>query len=312
MWIFKAYFAEDREYFEYDATGVQGYPAITKEQPLLESLLSFLELDLTSVEPKVEEICENWDQFFKTGSRSNSDRAMILLSELRQQHIYFQLEYLRCFAQLSQQNLMSEMVENLQRLPEQLLTYQKQIQCFFDQVLDIDQVGREIQMRMRENYCCNQPVSTDLFSFRPVPVAVEAMPLVGYVDVLYPNDIRDFIDFSLRECVRRQMPVRRCKSCGRYFPLTVRVTAEYCSRPTSSGRLCRATGAIQTWTEKRKEDDVFQLYRREYKRRFAWIKAGKITEEEFYHWSEAARAKKKECGSGILSLDKFKEWLKNS
>lgn len=57
---------------------------------------------------------------------------------------------------------------------------------------------------------------------------------------------------------------------------------------------------------------MFQLYRREYKRRFAWIKAGKITEGEFYRWSEEARAKKKECDSGIISLDKFKEWLKNS
>ena len=89
MWIFKAYFAEDREYFEYDAMGVQGYPATQKEFPFLESLLSFLELDLASVEPMVEETCENWDRFFDTGDRSNSDHAMALLSEFGQRHIYF-------------------------------------------------------------------------------------------------------------------------------------------------------------------------------------------------------------------------------
>ena len=312
MWIFKAFFAEDREYFEYDTMGIQGYPATQKEFPFLESLLSFSELVLAPLESLVLESCENWDRFFETGDRSNSDHAMALLSELGQQHIYFQLEYLRCFARHSQQKLMPEMVENLRQLPGQLAAYQKQIQCFFDRVLDIDRVGRDTQAWMKENYYYNQPLSAELFAFRPVPVAVEAMPRVGYVDVLYPNDIRDLIDFSLRECVRRQMPVRQCKNCGRYFPLTVRVTAEYCSRPTASGRPCRATGAIQTWTEKRKEDDVFQLYRREYKRRFAWIKAGKITEEEFYRWSEVARTKKKECDSGVISLDKFKEWIKNS
>ena len=53
-------------------------------------------------------------------------------------------------------------------------------------------------------------------------------------------------------------------------------------------------------------------YRKEYKKRFSRIKAGRITNEEFLAWGERARAKKRECDEGTISLDEFREWLENS
>ena len=69
---------------------------------------------------------------------------------------------------------------------------------------------------------------------------------------------------------------------------------------------------VREWAESRRSDQVFQEYRREYKRRFAWIKAGKLTEEQFAAWHKAAKARKKDCDREIISLDEFKSWLKNS
>ena len=98
------------------------------------------------------------------------------------------------------------------------------------------------------------------------------------------------IDYSLRSCVERGITVRRCKNCGRWFPQTGRVSAEYCERPVASGQqTCREAGAFQQWTKKQSDDPVFKAYRKEYKKRFAWIKAGRITDEQFYAWSEQAR-----------------------
>ena len=57
-------------------------------------------------------------------------------------------------------------------------------------------------------------------------------------------------------------------------------------------------------------DDLFKLYRREYKKRFAWIKAGKISQEDFYVWSEQAREKKDACEAGAMSVEEFAAWLK--
>ena len=111
--------------------------------------------------------------------------------------------------------------------------------------------------------------------------------------ILQPNTVRDLIDFSLKECVMRGVPVRRCRNCGRFFPLTGRVTAEYCSRPNSERKPYRNTGAAQKWEDSHKDNAVFKEYRREYKRRFAWIRAGKISEEDFSIWSKMEQSKKR-------------------
>lgn len=121
------------------------------------------------------------------------------------------------------------------------------------------------------------------------------------------------IDYSLRNCVERGITVRRCKNCGRWFPQTGRVSAEYCERPIARGQqTCREMGAFQQWTKKQSDDPVFKAYRKEYKRRFAWIKAGRVTDTEFYDWSKQAREKKAECDSGTISLEEFTAWLKHS
>lgn len=62
----------------------------------------------------------------------------------------------------------------------------------------------------------------------------------------------------------------------------------------------------------RGSDTVFKEYRREYKKRFAWIKAGKILPEDFYAWGERAREKMAECEEGKLTLKEFSDWLKRS
>ena len=57
---------------------------------------------------------------------------------------------------------------------------------------------------------------------------------------------------------------------------------------------------------------MFQIYRREYKKRFAWIKAGRIEPDAFYAWSEQAREQKAAREAGTISLEEFTAWLKNS
>ena len=85
--------------------------------------------------------------------------------------------------------------------------------------------------------------------------------------------------------------IQRCKNCGRYFAQTGRVSAECCERPVPDGQQhCRDIGALKQWTLRQACNDAFKVYRKEYKRRFAWIKAGRISDEDFYAWSEQARA----------------------
>lgn len=205
---------------------------------------------------------------------------MQALGELGARHIYFQLLYLRCFDRKAAGSLEPRRAEELRLLPAQLKVYQEQARIFLERILDIDRVGREVRQNTRTAYFFDKPHDPDLFHFEPVPASFGVIRNGECGEVLYPNTIRNLIDFSIRECVRREIPVRRCRSCGRYFPITGRITAEYCSRPSSSGKLCRSTAPVRKWAESRRSDQVFQEYRREYKRRLPCIAFARTVESK--------------------------------
>ena len=107
--------------------------------------------------------------------------------------------------------------------------------------------------------------------------------------------------------------MRMCKNCGHWFALTGRPNAEYCEvTRDSKGRTCKEIGAIALWNRNKSGDEVFKVYRREYKKRFAWIKAKRIDPAVFYEWSAMAREKKDACERGELTLEEFQAWLKLS
>lgn len=309
MWTFKMFFQDDGEFFEYDPFGMQGAAGTEKALPFLESLLSFLELDPTDWKPLVQQASSYLGQFTSTGDAAYIDHMMQTLGELGARHIYLQLLYLRYFERRATKSLEPQMAEELRLLPAQLKAYQEQAQLFLERILDIDQVGRAVQQNTRAAYFFDQSRDDSLFGFEPIPVSFGVIRDGVCGEILFPNTLRDLIDFSLRECVKREIPVRRCRNCGRYFPITGRITAEYCNRPGVSGKLCRSTAPVRKWTESRRSDQVFQEYRREYKRRFAWIKAGKYTEEQFAAWHKEAKTRKKDCDREDISLDEFKEAL---
>ena len=134
-----------------------------------------------------------------------------------------------------------------------------------------------------------------------------------FAEVLRQNSIYDLIDFHARECIKREVRLRRCKNCGRYFAIQIRSTAEYCDRVIDErGRTCKDVGAIALWTKNKKTDTLFNDYRREYKKRFARTKVGKYDTESLYAWGALSRAKVEQCRAKEITVEEFHEWLENS
>ena len=321
MWYVKMYFSEKRELFQCDASGIQGVPSVDREFPFLESLLTFLEMDCGELTPILQRIADRWGRLITEFDRDAGTEAMVELGQLKSRHIYLELLYVRWYDRFSRIGIYGDrgsaedeqMLAELRDLPEQLLLYQKQVQRFFDLVLDVDSAGRDPQQQAAKNYLHDSPRDPSLFRFRPIPLSFEPVEPGRCSPVLYSASIPDMIDYSLRSCVERGITVRRCKNCGRYFPQTGRVSAEYCERPVARGQqTCREAGAFQQWTKKQSDDPVFKAYRKEYKKRFAWIKAGRISDTDFYAWSEQAREMKKKCDRDVITLEEYVEWLKNS
>lgn len=70
------------------------------------------------------------------------------------------------------------MAEELRLLPVQLTAYRKQAQIFWERILDIDQVGREVRTNMREAYLFDCPGTLPSFVLSQLPSALESSEAV--------------------------------------------------------------------------------------------------------------------------------------
>ena len=99
---------------------------------------------------------------------------------MKSQHIYLELLYVRWYDRFSRMGVFSDrgspedqqMLEELKALPELLPQYQKQVERFFDLVLDVDGAGRDPQQQASQQYLYDAPRDPELFAFRPIPLVL--------------------------------------------------------------------------------------------------------------------------------------------
>lgn len=318
-YIFKTYIDGGREYYEYtDAADRE--QTIKKDFPFPESLMSLLYMDIWELEPITKRMDKALLAFYQSGAKDDLQVVAAGLDELASRHVYFELLRLDWLERLDMvdstaprdfQDLLPH--KKISHLCSSIDTMQKQIKGLIAQVLDMDGEKKSVSEKMVAYYNAEGGDTLNTFQFQPHSMSFEVIDHKVFAEVLYPRDIYDLIDFHVRECVKREVRMRVCKNCLRYFAVTGKASTEYCGRICDSkGRTCREMGAINTWTQRKQGDEVFKEYRREYKKRFARINAGRLTKSAFYAWSEEARRRKEDCDSGAISPEEFSRWLKES
>ncbi len=316
-YIFKTYITAGREHFVYG----NHFEQTKKDFPFLECLLDLLYLDVWKYEPLIKDMENLIRKIYQNDDVSYINQMRDRLNQLAGAHIFFEqtrLEWMRrldLIGTAHNEKLVDLLpIKELTHIPSAIDDMQRQIKRIFEMVLDIDKGNKPVQERMTSSLRYEKTNSRRTFEFAPsLPLHFEATGYDTFGEVLYPRDVYDLIEFFLREAIKREQRMRICKNCGRYFAIARRSTAEYCERPIDAkGRTCKDMGSIIQWTKDRADDEVFKIYRREYKRRFARIKAGRVTAQEFYAWSEQARDKKAECDAGTITLEEYQQWLKDS
>ena len=292
----------------------------TRNAVFPESLISFLYLDMEQMRPTLRRLSDGVRRVIAEKNREESERVYQLFCDLSNAHVYFELLRLEWKLRLDRawymgyefpQNFLQ--VEYLDELPDRLLTLQRQALDLLTQIWVKDTSEKSVDEKMTACYLAAEQAGKELFCFRPQRMSYELLYQETFAEVLCPETVYDLVDYHLRECLKREIKMRVCKNCGRLFAVTGHGGVEYCDRPfDEKGRTCKEIGAFRVWEKSKSEDEVFKIYRREYKKRFAWIRAGKISKDEFYAWSEKAREKKTECESGKITLEEFGWWLRGS
>ena len=318
-YIFKTYIDSGREYYEYtDVTDRE--QTIKRDFPFPENLMELLYMDTQELEAITKKMDKALLAFYQSGAKDDLQVVAAGLNELASRHVYFELLRLDWLERLDMvdstapgdfQDLLPH--KKISYLCSSIDTMQKQIKGLIAQALDMDGEKRSVSEKMVAYYNAEGGDTLNTFQFQPQTMNFEVIDRRIFAEVLYPKDVCDLIDFHVRECVKREVRMRVCKNCLRYFAVTGKASTEYCGRVCDSkGRTCREMGAINTWTQRKQGDEVFKEYRREYKKRFARINAGKLTKSAFYAWSEEARRRKEDCDSGVITTEDFSRWLKES
>ena len=315
---FKTYIEEDREYFIF-RDAAQPDRLLTKDLPLTESLVSFTELDFDELEAQfmaVDLVLYRLQPGCGKSVESEVIReASTRLAALAEKHIVLEtlrLDYGERFAQMQATESPdyaallfdhTSMRFSLNRFTEA----QALVRRILREVLNAESGVRapyRTRMAAYKTAGCR-------FPFSVLTTKMEATADDYLTEVLYVRDPLDIIDFYVRECIRRLLLTRCCKHCGRWFFLTGHQGLEYCDRTLDAkGRSCREIGAFAVYAQSKKSDEVFTAYRREYKKRNAWMQAGKITKQSYENWCSKAQAAKKDLADGKITLQVCLERLK--
>jgi len=312
-YIFKIYTTNEKEYFEYG----QKQKTAKRSFAFPQSLMDMLYLDAWQNGDLFERMGKTLQSLYSSKDLKWAEEIKADLKTIAKQHIYF--EFLRLdWTDRLEKAEKQEFKDILDLLPSKKLTHvpanlaamQEQLLDLWREVLDILSPDKPIQKKLVEYYSAKERNSLNTFQFQPQPMNFEIVDKQTFTEVLYPKDIYDIIDFFVRQCIKQEVRFRVCKHCNRFFALTGHIGAEYCDRPfDKEGHTCKEIGAVRLWEKKREETPALKAYSKEYKRRFAWIKYGKIPKEAFCEWAEEARKKRDLCMKGEMPVEAFKAWL---
>ncbi|MEG1889235.1 MAG: DUF6076 domain-containing protein, partial [Lachnospiraceae bacterium] len=68
-------------------------------------------------------------------------------------------------------------------------------------------------------------------------------------------------------------------------------------------------GAMKLYQAEKGKDEIYVAFQKAYRRMNSKARTKRISQSEFYDWSEQARKKRDDCHQGIITLGEFRIWL---
>ncbi len=110
------------------------------------------------------------------------------------------------------------------------------------------------------------------------------------VEKIYFDHLADFIYVEFMKGLQKGFVPKRCANCGRWFLQEPGMTYNYCPEiaPGETELTCRDIGSRASFRDKVKNNMVWQVHQRAYKKYFARTKKGTMTKTEFEAWAREA------------------------
>lgn len=110
------------------------------------------------------------------------------------------------------------------------------------------------------------------------------------VEKMYFDRLSDFVYVEFMKGLQKGYVVKRCASCGKWFLQQPGATYVYCANiaPGETNRTCRDIGASASFNDKVRNNDIWKIHQRAYKKYYARVMKKNWTKAEFESWASSA------------------------
>ncbi|MDR1668725.1 MAG: DUF6076 domain-containing protein [Oscillospiraceae bacterium] len=145
---------------------------------------------------------------------------------------------------------------------------------------------------------------------RPFRSFYGALPSEEIVELYELDTVEDLFSFEFIKMSERDIFIKKCTNCERFFIPRRRADAEYCDRLfADTNRKCSEIGAMLRYEKKVAGNPVLEAHKKAYRRFHSRVRAKKMSQNEFRLWSDEAVSKRDACLAGTLPFDEFVAWL---
>ena len=120
---------------------------------------------------------------------------------------------------------------------------------------------------------------------------------------------------TLLELIKNNTPIYICKNCGKYFIPSSKKNTLYCDNIYEHGKTCQEIGAMITYNEKLKKDEINALYRKTLSAKKMLANRNPdipIYLEKYEKWKEEANKFKDDIRQGLRTQEDFKNWIEET
>lgn len=106
------------------------------------------------------------------------------------------------------------------------------------------------------------------------------------VEKMYFDRLIDFVYAEFMKGIQKGFIPKRCANCGKWFLQTPGASYSYCTNiaPGEETATCREIGAKSNFREKVRNNEIWKIHQRAYKKYFARVRKGKMSKLEFERW----------------------------
>lgn len=146
----------------------------------------------------------------------------------------------------------------------------------------------------------------------------------GYVEHIKHIDAKMFVQYRLTstydalslefyQMLERNIKLKRCKKCDKYFIVKSKRNSDYCDRVYGEGtQTCQQLAAVEKFTEKNKDNEPYKVFNKYYKRYHERKNVGTIKPQAFDKWNKQACTMRDACIDGKGDVKAFEEWCYDS